>query len=50
MEKGDNKESYIEDYERPRCKVLLRLPFGLFIARYVRVKVEAGVACPTQTS
>ncbi len=38
----ENKKNVVE-YERPRCKVLLRMPFGLFIARRVRLNVEHSV-------
>lgn len=36
------KEITEMDYDRPRCVVLLELPFGFFIAKYVKIKVEAG--------
>ena len=34
-----------EDYIRPRCKVLLNLPFGLFVAKSVVRDVEPGTKC-----
>ena len=42
----NKKEPYNEDYERPRCKVLLQLPFGLFVARHVTLKLEKAVSEP----
>lgn len=37
MEKT-NKKTIVE-YERPRCKVIIELPFGLFIARRIRIQI-----------
>lgn len=31
-----------QDYERPRCKILLSLPFGLFIAKEVIIPQTEG--------
>lgn len=30
------------NYERPRCKVIITLPFGLFIAKRVRLLKTEG--------
>lgn len=39
------KERYI-DYIRPRCKIILKLPFGLFIAKYVKIESAEGCSNP----
>lgn len=36
-----------DQYERPRCNVILELPFGLFIARRVRIPLVPGCSSPT---
>jgi hypothetical protein len=36
--KNENIEKI--EYERPRCKTLIELPFGIFIARRIRVEPE----------
>lgn len=36
--------SLFTDYERPRCKILMRLPFGFFFARRIRIPSEPGVS------
>lgn len=35
------------EYEKLRCKILAELPFGFFIAKHIKIEVEAGTSNPT---